>query len=401
MSQCLNDFIIAFDDDVKSSLYEALLPNIMYLAKYSAYFGEHQLLCFKKATVGLETESLWHDHGFDESVSKTMNDINLRPHLIEEFRQFVLRQLEITENAPNSHQVMIFTSKKFKNPQEIQATLAQQFKLDVTLQDPTQIATPDLIRKVSHSSILIGFQDPYNILSLFLPKSSTSGVFELFPFGLDESTLPQVSGLAKLRRIKYHSWINFDRSLSEPGKLGEEVLSHLDPGTAQAVRNMDYVGAVKCCNDPALLYKQDQVTTVKIHDFIASFEAFLLEKNEASSEAEKDEWLIPSPVYGGSCRLDADRGPVGVHLEWNPPLNLEFIAHDKVIYEILVEAECYDAANGNDFLGEFSTSVPTISFSSVDINLKKHRVIRANIVSVLDQDLRSGETSIVCVLDQL
>ena len=89
-----------------------------------------------------------------------------------------------------------------------------------------------------------------------------------------------------------------------------------------------------------------------------------------------------------------------MEFEWKPPLNLEYISHKKVTYEVLVQAVPYDLSEGNDFLGEFSTSETRLSASSLNINLKKHQKILSYVVTVLDYDLRSGETTISCVLDQ-
>ena len=55
INECLKDYIIAFNDETKSknqNLYEELFPNVMYLSRYSNYFGQHQLLCFRHSTVG-------------------------------------------------------------------------------------------------------------------------------------------------------------------------------------------------------------------------------------------------------------------------------------------------------------------------------------------------------------
>ena len=209
INECLDNDIIAFEDETKSSLYEALLPNIMYLSKYSNYFGEHQLLCFKHATIGLESDSLWFNHGFDGS-SGPIHNINFRPHLIETFRQFVIRKFK--QNPNNEVEkflfdAVIFDSDKFKNSQEIKALLQQQFKLKVNIVDPKNKSTEELINLVSTSRVLIAFTGSVNIFSLFLQRLNC-GVLELFPFGLDETSLPHISTLVQKRGLLYRSWIN-------------------------------------------------------------------------------------------------------------------------------------------------------------------------------------------------
>lgn len=128
-------------------------------------------------------------------------------------------------------------------------------------------------------------------------------------------------------------------------------------------------------------------------------------KNDANNDdnfESKDDWIIPGPILNGKCSVSADQGPLKIQFEWKPPLNLNFIPHDKITYEILVQAVPYDKSEGYDSLGQFSTSEQKLFVTSTqeNINLKKHEKIQSYVVSVLDFDLRSGETVISCVLDQ-
>ena len=92
IEKCLESYIIAFQDNVKAELYEDIFENILYLQ--SKNFNEKQILCFKSLTVGLESESVWYNHGFD-GVNSPVHNLNFRPFLIEEFRRFVLDRLKI------------------------------------------------------------------------------------------------------------------------------------------------------------------------------------------------------------------------------------------------------------------------------------------------------------------
>ena len=94
VQQCIQDFVIAFEDNHKVELYEKLFPNVMYLRNYKSTFSENQILCFKKLTVGLESESVWYNHGFD-TISGPVQNLNFRPFILEDFRKFVLSQLQI------------------------------------------------------------------------------------------------------------------------------------------------------------------------------------------------------------------------------------------------------------------------------------------------------------------
>ena len=180
IKECLEDYIIAFEDETKSknqNLYEDLFPNVMYLSKYSNYFGQHQLLCFRHSTVGLESESLWFNYGFDSLSNNVgpIDNVNFRPHLVEHFRKFVLDQIDLPDDAARTrtHDVVMFDSEKFQNIHEIKTILQHHFKLKVILINPKIASTKELIRIVSRSQILIAFTQSFNVLSLFLPKFSS------------------------------------------------------------------------------------------------------------------------------------------------------------------------------------------------------------------------------------
>ena len=124
-----------------------------------------------------------------------------------------------------------------------------------------------------------------------------SGVLELFPYGLDEATLPQFATLATLRGLKYRSWINADKALSTyNGKL----LSKLKALTLESILEMDYVPPGLCCYDPALMIKLGQVTTVDTAELLQTFQE--LWKDALNLESDNNEviddlsWIIPAPV---------------------------------------------------------------------------------------------------------
>ena len=110
------------------------------------------------------------------------------------------------------------------------------------------------------------------MLSLFQKRGS--GLLELFPHGLDESTLSQFAKLASLRHFHYQSWINFDSDSSVASAKSTSVLSHLDEATAESIVKLEHVAPVSCCNDAALLYKLNQVTTVGVDEFLSTFQQF-------------------------------------------------------------------------------------------------------------------------------
>ena len=80
--------------------------------------------------MGLESDSIWFNHGFD-SLSGPVDNVNFRPHLLENFREFVIGKLTGADGK-NKQQfdVVIFESDKVKNVHEIK-TLIRQSTLDM------------------------------------------------------------------------------------------------------------------------------------------------------------------------------------------------------------------------------------------------------------------------------
>ena len=50
--------------------------------------------------------------------------------------------------------------------------------------------------------------------------------------------------------------------MSKQGPNGSNILSKMDSETAQAIMKQEHVMSTRCCNDPALEYKLDQLTIV-------------------------------------------------------------------------------------------------------------------------------------------
>ena len=205
--KCLQDFVIAFEDNHKVELYEKLFPNIMYLRNYKTTFSENQLLCFKKLTVGLESESVWYNHGFD-TISGPIQNLNFRPFILEDFRKFVLSQLKIGKlkifkrllrsssdlcfntvhktfsNLVKCDQdgfvvVILEDSTRFENSAEVIEALQQEKQkwpssasqeLKILNLNMLSTSMPELIAKVSCARILLAFHTPYLMAAIFLPK---------------------------------------------------------------------------------------------------------------------------------------------------------------------------------------------------------------------------------------
>jgi len=416
VNQCSKEFIIGVEDQVKSELYESLFPNVMYLSRYATFFSDDQLLCFKKVTVGLEHETLWYNHGFD-SISGEISNMNYQPYVLEEFRKFLLHKLNIKTNKCPPDLIVVFESEHFANSEIVVKALKEEYpKFQIKSINPKKMPTlTDVIKEVSCAKALISFHSSYNVLSLF--QKGSSGLLELFPYGLDESTLPQFSKLSTLRNLHYQSWINFDEKSSKESVKSASVLSHLDQAAAESIVKLEHVAPVSCCNDAALLYKLNQVTTVGIDDFLSTFQQFWgdlkqlknEEVGEELNEAEDDnDWIIPAPIHGAKCRLDNSLNIA--EISWSPPLNLNFIKQKhktsdgdkrRIIYEILAEAQPHDSSSGSDHIGDFSTSDRKIVITLTGMQIRKYSQIKASIVTVVDNDMRSGEAIVTCDLDQV
>ena len=74
-------------------------------------------------------------------------------------------------------------------------------------------------------------------------------------------------------------------------------------------------------------------------------------------------------------------------------------AEKRIIYEILAEAQPHDSSSGNDHIGDFSTSDRKIVITLTGMQIRKYSQIKASIVTVVDNDIRSGEAIVTCDLD--
>ena len=73
----------------------------------------------------------------------------------------------------------------------------------------------------------------------------------------------------------------------------------------------------------------------------------------------------------------------------------------RIIYEILAEARPHDSSIGNDHIGDFSTTDRKIVITLTGIQIRKYSLIKASIITVVDNDIRSGEAIVTCDLDQI
>ena len=77
-------------------------------------------------------------------------------------------------------------------------------------------------------------------------------------------------------------------------------------------------------------------------------------------------------------------------------MNLNYIKHERVVYEVIAYGVPLEDLASLDYLSEFSTSDTKIQLPLK--NILKHWKIQINIVALLDQGLNSAETIIACDL---
>jgi hypothetical protein len=84
---------------------------------------------------------------------------------------------------------------------------------------------------------------------------------------------------------------------------------------------------------------------------------------------------------------------------WDEPLNLKYIAHTSLAYEVVIQADLYSNGSGTELLEESSTVDRSVTFSFSTSKLRKYRNAKVWVAVVLDHDLRGGDTLVRCDLD--
>jgi len=90
---------------------------------------------------------------------------------------------------------------------------------------------------------------------------------------------------------------------------------------------------------------------------------------------------------------------VKIHVTWDEPLNLKYISHQTLIYEVVVQADLYSNGSGTELLEESSTRDTSVTFSISNSKLKKYRNAKVWVAAVLDHDIRGSDTLVNCNLD--
>lgn len=421
VTECLEKYqIVISDAKGKHSPYEDLYAKLFHPAKIvylrdQADTGKKNLICYKKLSVGLETETLWYDYGFYLNGKEgSRENPNLRASYLEEFRTFALEKLgRHTEKKTDVLLILPEVKSRLLNFEDVSKSV-RRLSSRVIGEDAvvevfqfSKSSVEDLIVKASSAKLLVGLTETSMIASLFLPKESA--IVEMFPFGLGPDVSPFIQTLASLRGQVYHSWVNHFKSNSVAHPENEPALGglmHVDKKIRKAIEMMDHVGDIKCCNDPAFLHKFYQDTTVDIPSFEQSIMMALedLAGWEDTADQSVTEWMLPSKIYDSSCTLEKpDQNSGGKNIvaqvRWQKPLNLEHIRHKSVIYEIVVQADMYGDSTGTELIGEYSTQDTQVSFDIPKAKLRKYRDVKVWVAVVLDHDIRGSDTLVNCNLD--
>lgn len=341
--QCLRDYMLVFegeegdDEHPLDYLYQLVTPTLVLpLRAGSASGSPSELLCFSKALVGVDDETVWYDHGF-EDTQRTVDNINLRPHYLEHFRRFFLGKVERKTERPDGDVDVLFLypesvgtggGPQILNAEGLTPIMRSQFSKWLS-KDPVRVihrsvdaadqdAFLQTLRDVSAATVLVTPHGPLSVLSLFLGPRAAH--LELFPFATGPSSFPFARSLALKRGTPYGAWVNEDEAKTTPHPEAIPAkggLRHLDPEAREKLQSLKDLPPTRF-GDPAYLYRLHQDTLVDTVSFAEAFsnlcEDLTAKSIEAPQPAVVDEaWLLPSRVSQFEClpvrrRRDAREG---------------------------------------------------------------------------------------------
>lgn len=90
---------------------------------------------------------------------------------------------------------------------------------------------------------------------------------------------------------------------------------------------------------------------------------------------------------------------MNIEVTWDEPLNLKYISHKSLAYEVVIQADLYTNGSGTELLEESSTVDRSVTFSISTSKLRKYRNAKVWVAVVLDHDLRGSDTLVNCDLD--
>ena len=343
VDKCVSKYQVSFADEGELgpfsewyNIFSMSEPVILHKG------GTDNIICFEEGQTGLVTDSVWFQYGFGIPQGPVA-DTQLNGNRVKQFSDFVLHKFKITMPQNSEYTNVVFFSRrinrKILNEKTVMKEIEDVYKDIFPKVSNVQVLNVDLatndtrhiLSYILQSQIVVGMHGSAMILTIFLKPGSV--VIELFPFGINPHYVSPVKAVCDLpdSGLLYYSWVNNkeENTVTHPDApplLGG--ISHLPAAEQEQIASIRDIPPVKCCHDPAYLYRMFQDTLVGNDIDVVLREAFLQQKQfsvEAFDENCMSEmlsqWYFPAPVRNISCSYDSQHRTITV--TWIPPLNTE------------------------------------------------------------------------------
>ena len=306
------------------SLYAALWDSPLTLTGDLDPATPH---CLERAHLGLRSDSLWYQYGFERPQSPLSAPALQRQHL-EDFRALLLARLAAgadgrsAEPPPPPGYVLLLSrteSRRILNEPQLAAALEARLGRPVRRLALEEVSVPAAAALAAGADLLVGMHGAGLALALLLPPGGA--LLELFPYGLRPERYRPYRRLCQLRGLSYRAWVNGYRAASVPPgpdaapDLGG--LAHLEPEERRRVETLQEVPDTLCCADPAFLYRVYQDTAVDTAAVCDAAAAALLASDRPRRRRTRGALFFPGPARHLTARAEGDSRL----LEWRPPLN--------------------------------------------------------------------------------
>lgn len=343
VDKCVSKYQLAFADDGEFGTFVEwynIFSNSQPILLQNS--DSKSIICFDESRIGLSTSTLWFQYGFGVPQGPIMNT-QLSGTLLREFSEYILQKFNIPslETFPTETKAVIFSRKinrKILNEDAVIMMIKDEYStvfnpnnssLEIYSLDFATNSTQCILTCLSQSSIVVGMHGSAMILSIFLKPGSV--VVELFPFGINPQFVSPLKALCELPNIGliYSFWRNRNETNTVTNPDSSPLLGgirHLSLSEQNRIMSIPEIPAVKCCHDPAYLYRMFQDTVVD-EVFSTILKNALLKQKSYSVKSFYDnsqvqmmlQWYFPAPVTDVSCKYSSDDQILTVI--WNPPVN--------------------------------------------------------------------------------